>query len=187
MCWASTPQNSSQSEKEKYAMDINHATAEQLEQAFEVDGERAHYIINKRNELGGFSSWEQIKQVVPSIEDHIVENLRRAGLTIGPEGGGRQHTVGQQHEATSSTKQSQTGTHSEDTGGMRDVNTASREELEQLCQIDGERANYFLQKRNELGGFTSWEQIKDTVRSFDGGMIKRMKKAGFGLRDRKVA
>ena len=63
-----------------------------------------------------------------------------------------------------------------------DLNTASREELEVICQIDGQRAEYFVEKRRELGGYSSWEQIKEKVSSFDGGTIKRLKKAGFSLR-----
>lgn len=63
-----------------------------------------------------------------------------------------------------------------------DLNTASREELEVICQIDGQRAECFVEKRRELGGYTSWEQIKEKVSSFDGGTIKRLKKAGFSLR-----
>jgi hypothetical protein len=58
-----------------------------------------------------------------------------------------------------------------------------------LRAVDHPR-RFFLRhrrKRNELEGFTSCEHIKDTVRSFDGGLIKRMKKAGFGLHDRKAA
>lgn len=63
-----------------------------------------------------------------------------------------------------------------------DLNTASRAELEVICQIDGPRAECFVEKRRELGGYTSWEQIKENVSSFDGGTIKRLKKAGFSLR-----
>lgn len=62
-----------------------------------------------------------------------------------------------------------------------DLNTASQEELEVMCQIDGQRAECFVEKRRELGGYTSWEQIKENVSSFDGGTIKRLKKAGFSL------
>lgn len=59
------------------------------------------------------------------------------------------------------------------------MNTVTREELEEVCQIDGERADYFLRARRDLGGFGSWGDIKDKVPSFDAGMIKRLKNAGY--------
>jgi DNA uptake protein ComE-like DNA-binding protein len=48
-------------------MNINAASREQLREAFQVDGQRAEYIIEKRKELGGVSSWEQFKKVVPGF------------------------------------------------------------------------------------------------------------------------
>jgi DNA uptake protein ComE-like DNA-binding protein len=62
-----------------------------------------------------------------------------------------------------------------------DINKVTAEELGRVCQIDGEHAASFLQKRDELGGFASWEQIKDEVVSFDASMLKRLKKAGYGF------
>jgi DNA uptake protein ComE-like DNA-binding protein len=35
-------------------MDVNRASKEELQSAFEVDGQRAEYIVRKRKELGGF-------------------------------------------------------------------------------------------------------------------------------------
>ncbi|SRR5579864_310108 len=64
-------------------MDLNGASAEELERTFEVDGERARYIIEKRNQIGGFDSWEQVNEIVPSIDEKMVENLRAAGLSLG--------------------------------------------------------------------------------------------------------
>ena len=43
-------------------MNINNASAEQLEEAFQVDGTRARYLIEQRNKLGSFTTWEQVKQ-----------------------------------------------------------------------------------------------------------------------------
>lgn len=63
-------------------MDINNASVEELEQAFQVDGTRARYLAERRRELGGFRSWEDVKHVA-GFEDKMVENLKAAGLTIG--------------------------------------------------------------------------------------------------------
>lgn len=68
-------------------MDINQASRQQLEQAFQVSTERAEHILRKRDELGGFASWEQLKQSVPGIDDKTVANLQDAGLTLGKGGG----------------------------------------------------------------------------------------------------
>jgi DNA uptake protein ComE-like DNA-binding protein len=67
------------------------------------------------------------------------------------------------------------------TGVGIDLNTASAEDLEHVFQIDGERARYLVQARTRLGGFTSWNQIKEQVPSFDDGMIENLKKAGARL------
>jgi DNA uptake protein ComE-like DNA-binding protein len=159
-------------------MDINKASREELQRAFEVDGERAQYIVERRNQLGGFESWDQIKEVVPSIEDKMVENLRAAGLTIGPRGS-RAEDRNRQRGGESDSQPSSEHRTSASQSTERDVNTVSREELEEVCQIDGERADYFLQTRRELGGFSSWEEIKEKVPSFEDGMIERLRNAGF--------
>jgi DNA uptake protein ComE-like DNA-binding protein len=68
--------------KSTRTVDINQANAEELQQAFQVDGERAEYLVNRRRELGGFSSWEQIKDEVPTFEDKMVQHLEQAGFTM---------------------------------------------------------------------------------------------------------
>ncbi len=87
-------------------MDINRASAEELERTFEVDGERARYIIDKRNQMGGFDSWEQIKELVPNIDEKMVENLRAAGLTLGSRSDQRTHgdARGMTEDSTSARK-----------------------------------------------------------------------------------
>jgi DNA uptake protein ComE-like DNA-binding protein len=159
-------------------MDINKASAEELQRTFEVDGERASYIINKRNQLGGFQGWDQIKALVPSIDDKMVENLRAAGLTVGS----RAERDSNKEERTAATaSRSVEGSSSSDGSSKKDINGVTGEQLEQICQIDGERADYFLRARRELGGFDSWEQIEEKVPSFDTGMVKRLKNAGYGF------
>lgn len=157
-------------------MDINKASAEELERTFEVDGQRARYIIDKRNQVGGFENWEQIKEIVPSIDEKMVENLRAAGLTIGRTG-----TSGEGERANRSEAGMRESTAAGRDRSGRDVNTVSREELERVCQIDGQRADYFLSAREKSGGFRSWEQIKNEVPSFDDGMVERLQKAGFSV------
>ena len=172
---------------EELGLNINSASREELQQAFEVDGQRAEYIVQKRNELGGFESWEQFKKVVPGFEDKMVENLERAGVTLG----GRHSKATGSREADSSTgnesHQKNGRQHSiaqpnrEAKSSARDINEASEEDLQRVFQIDGERAHYLVQKRNEMGGFQSWDDIKREVPSFEDKMIENLEKAGFRL------
>lgn len=143
-------------------MDINRASAEELERTFEVDGTRARYIVEHRERFGPFKSWEDVKQV-PGFEDKMVENLRAAGLTVGTsEPGGRRVS-------------SETGR------GGTDLNSASSEDLERVPQIDSERARYLIEARKRLGGFKSWDEIKREVPSFEDGMVENLKQAGFRI------
>jgi DNA uptake protein ComE-like DNA-binding protein len=129
-------------------MDINKASAEQLESAFQVDGTRARYLVEHRRKSGPFKNWDEVKQV-PGFEDKMVENLLEAGLTIG---------------AT--------------TDKGLDVNAASIEDLESVFQMDGERARYLIETRNRLGGFESWEQLKEEAPSFAEGMVQNLQQTG---------
>jgi competence ComEA-like helix-hairpin-helix protein len=149
-------------------MDINKASAEELERAFQVDGLRARYIVDERDKLGGFKSWDDVKKV-PGFEDKMVENLQSAGLTIG------------KREARESTDKA----HVSQAAGRdnsRDLNKASAEELERVSQIDGERARYLVEARNRVGGFKSWDDLKREAVSFEDGMVERLQKAGFTLK-----
>ncbi len=64
------------------AKNINSADLTELAHAFQVSTERAQAILKKREELGGFKSWEEIKRV-PGISEGIVENLQGAGFGLG--------------------------------------------------------------------------------------------------------
>ncbi|HZU24058.1 MAG TPA: helix-hairpin-helix domain-containing protein [Bryobacteraceae bacterium] len=146
-------------------MDINKATAEQLEKAFEVDGTRARYIVDYREKQGPFRSWEEVKQV-PGFEDRMVENLRAAGLTLGS--GDVESHPEHQRGTGSSTRRS---------GGL-DINSASAQELQRVFQMDGTRAGYLIDARNRIGGFRSWDDVKREAPSFDDGMIENLRRAG---------
>ena len=89
--------------------------------------------------------------------------------------------TGTDRDGTTTTSNPAQGSQSSDGRHSKDLNTVTGEQLEQICKIDGERAEYFLQARRELGGFKSWEEIKDKVRSFDAAMIKGLKNAGYGV------
>ena len=155
-------------------MNLNNASAEQLEEAFQVDGTRARYLIEQRNKLGSFTSWEQVKQV-PGFEDKMVENLRNAGLTIG---------TGSRGDGDCCAR---TGRRENSRSGRGfDLNSASAEDLDRVFQIDGERASYLLDARKRLGKFTSWEQVKSEVPSFDDGMIENLKNSGAVFPDQAV-
>lgn len=49
---------------------MNDASEEDLERVFQMDGERARYLIDTRNRLGRFTSWEQCRNLI------VVENSR---------------------------------------------------------------------------------------------------------------
>src|SRR5579884_4223547 len=104
-------------EEEGTFMDINKATPEELEKAFQVDGIRAGYIIERRDKQGPFRSWEEVKQV-PGFEDRMVENLRAAGLTLGSGQG-----------ESNRKQEGQDQSRSRNAGGL-DINSASAEELQ---------------------------------------------------------
>jgi DNA uptake protein ComE-like DNA-binding protein len=162
--------------------------AAKLQEAFQVDGQRAEYIVRKREELGGFESWDQFKQVVPGFEDKMVENLESAGLTLNarseshtnrrPEAHSRSRSEGSEHANNSQHSNS---------SKLRDINEASAEELRRAFQVDGERAEYLVRKRQQLGGFSSWDQIKTEVPSFEDKMIRHLEEAGFTLKPRNKA
>ncbi|WP_437923630.1 helix-hairpin-helix domain-containing protein [Sorangium sp. So ce291] len=61
--------------------DINKANAAELQQAFQVSEECAQTILARREELGGFSSWEEIQQVT-GISDATIESLKDGGFRI---------------------------------------------------------------------------------------------------------
>ncbi|KYF71710.1 ComEA family DNA-binding protein [Sorangium cellulosum] len=62
-------------------IDINKASAEELQQALQVSEECARRIVEKREQLGGFSSWEELKQVA-GIDDAMVESLKDGGFKV---------------------------------------------------------------------------------------------------------
>ena len=152
-------------------MNINQASAEQLERTAQIDGTRARYLVDYRREHGDFESWEEIKRV-PSYEEGMVERLQSSGFTLGghdgsASGGGRaeddidEDAIDEDHVE-------------------HDLNRASAEELEQTHMIDGERAQRLVEFREEHGDFTEWEQIK-AVSGFEEGLVERLQQAGFDL------
>jgi DNA uptake protein ComE-like DNA-binding protein len=171
-------------------LDINKASAEELKEAFQVDGTRAGYIVQKREELGGFESWDQFKKVVPGFEDKMVENLEQAGLSIGERtshgSGSHGHEARPDGEPASSHHDK---SHSSRDSARKsvDINRASRDQLERAFQVDGQRAEYIVQKRQELGGFKSWEQFKQVVPGFEDQMVENLEEAGFTLGDKRKA
>lgn len=152
-------------------MDINKASAEELEHAFQVDGTRAQYLVEQREHSGAFKSWDDVKQV-PGFEDKMVENLQAAGLTIGTGESTGNRTSQERNTDTSGGETHERGIN---------LNSASAEQLERAAQLDGMRAHYLIDARNRLGGFQSWDDVKREVPSFEDGMIENLKKAGIRI------
>lgn len=63
------------------AIDINKANAEELQRALQVSEECARRILGRREQLGGFSSWEEVKQVA-GVDDTMIESLKDSGFIV---------------------------------------------------------------------------------------------------------
>lgn len=111
-------------------MNVNTVGAEQLERTGQLDGTRARYLIDYRQQHGPFRSWDDVK-AVPSYEDGMIERLRAAGFTVGDRGDSSQGSSDAGH------------------GAQHDLNPASRQELEATHMIDGERADRLISYRKE--------------------------------------
>ena len=157
-------------------MDINRASREDLERAFQVDGTRAQYLIDYRQKSGGFKSWDDVRQV-PGFEDRMVENLREAGLSIGRSTEGDEPRTSKARSGNSGDEKTQ----HRPNRSQRSLNDASAEELQHAAQLDGERARYLVSARDRVGGFRSWDDVKREVPSFEDGMVENLQKAGFLL------
>jgi hypothetical protein len=121
-------------------MDINAASAEELQRAFEVDAGCARFIIEKRDQLGGFKNWEQIIEIVPGIEGKMAANLQ----------GVQDPTLRCRQEARREC----------DTSGHKSTiarKTNLHEQQDQVCQIDAEHADYFSQEPGSLDLWSSPE------------------------------
>jgi hypothetical protein len=64
-------------------IDINHANTHDLERVLR-DRDRAQLIVNKREVMGDFKSWEELQETVPGLTDDKVRALRAKGVTVGP-------------------------------------------------------------------------------------------------------
>lgn len=73
-------------------MDINYASREELMRAFRVDGRRADALIRRREQLGGFKSWEDLADEVPGYGAAMVDGLVRAGVTLGEDASSSRQT-----------------------------------------------------------------------------------------------
>jgi DNA uptake protein ComE-like DNA-binding protein len=63
-------------------LNLNSASAEELERVSQIDGERARYLIEARDRIGGFRSWEDVKREAPSFEAGMVDRLKQADFRI---------------------------------------------------------------------------------------------------------
>lgn len=93
-------------------VDINHASLFELECVFH-DRERAQQVLNKRELLGDFTSWDDVRERMTGMSDELIRQLSAEGLTIGEERAAatpaaregarrrpsRRHGLRRQHEA----------------------------------------------------------------------------------------
>lgn len=65
------------------AINLNKASVEDLRKIEALSGtRRAEQIIEWRNEHGPFKSWDDIDKI-PGFTPHMVDELKKAGATIG--------------------------------------------------------------------------------------------------------
>ena len=62
-------------------MDLNEATAEQLERSALLTQDVANEVIKCREIIGGFKSWNDVK-AVPLMNDVLVKSVREGGFTL---------------------------------------------------------------------------------------------------------
>jgi DNA uptake protein ComE-like DNA-binding protein len=63
-------------------VDINRATLFELDRIFR-DRERAQQILNKRELVGDYKSWDDVRERLPGMTERLIQDVRNAGLTIG--------------------------------------------------------------------------------------------------------
>ena len=61
------------------------------------------------------------------------------------------------------------------------INTATRDQLQRALQVDGQRAEYIIEERRQLGGFQSWDQFKREVPAFEDKMVENLERAGLEM------
>lgn len=61
------------------SMDLNSASEQELSRIGGIGSERARRIVQNRP----FQSWDDLKQKVEGFSDTMVEDLKRAGATLG--------------------------------------------------------------------------------------------------------
>ena len=141
-------------------LDINAATADELETLPQIGPARAKAIIEYREREGGFEKIEDIVRVhgigpktFELLRDRIrVEDSEPAGLG-NPDGGGEKGAAGRVP-----LRETEAGDPAEP-GERLDINTATARELEELPWIGPARAKAIVDYRNEHGPFEKIEEI----------------------------
>jgi hypothetical protein len=65
-------------------VNINTATVFELERALH-NRERAQEILNKREQLGDFKDWDDLRAKVHGISDRLIRELSDSGVTVHPQ------------------------------------------------------------------------------------------------------
>jgi hypothetical protein len=63
-------------------VDINTASVYELEHALH-NRERAQEILNKREQVGDFKDWDDLRERVHGISDRLIRELSDSGVTVG--------------------------------------------------------------------------------------------------------
>lgn len=148
-------------------INLNEAQAEDLTRLPRIGPAIAERIIEYREEIGGFSSIEQLMEVsgigpatFANIKDEIT--VSEAGMTRGAVRRQEKSPRSAVPEPESPTPVRAT---SRSTGAVRDgiinINRASKEELTQLPRIGPSLADRIIEYRSKIGRFNNIEQLKE--------------------------
>lgn len=141
-------------------ININEATAEELEKLEGIGEETAYNIIVYRGEIGGFANINEIKNVngigeskFEAIKEHIyVENPYERVTVQEPQT--TEHLPVTKHEPEPVTATKESVTEPITVQFPLDLNTATKEELMQLPHVTEETADRIIWFREETGGYS---------------------------------
>lgn len=135
-------------------IDINRATAQELETLDGIGEKTAAAIVATREKMGGFRTADDLL-CVENIGEETLERLKPR-LTVSEYGAETDENA------------------AAESGARVNINTASREELMTLDGIGAKKADAIIELREKIGGFSEPHDIVE-VRGIGEGIYERLK------------